>query len=90
MEHQKVIGILAKDSRMSDVREIIIDVAGIITRQNIEILLSGRKIPDGIRDHLNRIRELMKVREFPTLDDDTEFYNKIIQPAYLEIIRIGG
>jgi hypothetical protein len=75
---------------MEEARELIIEVASVITRKNINNLLSEKNVPDGIQRSLERIRQLMQKHAIPTVKNDKDFYEKIIQPAYLELIRIGG
>lgn len=90
MEHQETIRRLIRDPKLEEARELIIEVAGIITRKNINELLSGENVPDGIRKSLTRIREIMQKYAIPSIRDDKNFYEKIIQPAYLKLIRMGG
>jgi hypothetical protein len=90
MEHSETIRTLIRDPKMEEARELIIEVAGIITRKNIDKLLSRKSIPDGVRKSLERIRKLMQKHAIPTVKDDKNFYKEIIQPAYMELIRMGG
>lgn len=90
MNNQEIIQKLARDPKLSEIREIILKLVSIITRQNIEKMISGKQASDGVKQQLNRIRNLMKAQGIPTLRSDRAFYNKIIQPAYLELIRMGG
>jgi|GEM_PF-2909739 len=90
MDYQEAIRKLVMDPKMESVRELIIGVAGTITRKNIEMLLSKQSIPNGIRKSLKNIRDAMRIHLIPTIDDDKDFYEKIVRPAYLELIRMGG
>jgi hypothetical protein len=90
MNYQRIIQTLVRDPKMEEARGLIIEVAGIITRKNIDKLLSGKSVPDGIRKSLERIRQLMQKNALPVIKDDRDFYGKIIQPTYLDLIRMGG
>ena len=90
MNNQEIIQKLARDPKLSEIREIILKLVSIITRQNIEKLISDRQASDGAKQQINRIRNLMKARGIPTLHSDRDFYDKIIQPAYMKMIQTGG
>jgi hypothetical protein len=90
MNYQRIIQTLARDPKLSKIREIILELVGIITHQNIEKLISGKQASDGAKQHLDRIRELMKAQGIPTILNNRDFYNKIIQPAYMKMIQTGG
>lgn len=75
---------------MESARELIIEVAGTIAKKNIDQLLAEKTIPDGVKESLERIRKIMKMHSIPAPKGDKDFYEKIIRPAYLELIRLGG
>lgn len=89
-KHEEIIQKLVKDPKFSEIREAILDLVRTITHRNIESLISGKQTSNGAKQQLSRIRKLMKAQGIPIMRSNRDFYNKIIQPAYMKMIQSGG
>ena len=88
MQYQKEVRKLVRDPKMENLRELIIRVTSIVTEKNVGNLFL-QNIPDGIKKSLNEIRRVMREHNIPAPEDNRDLYEKIIQPAFLEMIQAG-
>lgn len=88
MYYEEIVRRIARDPGMQNLQELVIKLVKIVIEKNIGNLFS-QNITGGIKKSLEEIRKIMREHNIPVPEENHDLYEKIVRPAYLEMIRRG-